>query len=585
MHNHTTQPPVTRSEIRPGAYYDSVILMQLQRSLAALPGVLDAGVVMATPANRELLASSDLLPSEAAAADSDDLLIVVKGESEAAAVAAMAQLDELLARRRSQVSQTFRPRSLESALKTLPQARWVMVSVPGRYAAAVAQQALDLDRHVFLYSDNVLVADEMTLKQTARAQGLLVMGPDCGTAIVNGTGLGFANRVRRGRIGLIGASGTGLQAVTSRIHQLGGGVSQAIGCGGRDLSAEVGAVTTHQALDLLRRDPETAVVVLISKPPAAEVVTDLLASAQAIAKPVVISFMGYPPPARRLGSLYFAATLSEAADLATQLSAGSQLPPANDRLPALDEQSPGAAPQAGLLRGLFSGGTLAYEALLALQAFLAPVYSNVPMTARQQLADPLRSQGHTILDLGADEFTQGRLHPMLDNELRLRRLRQEAAEPAVGLILLDVVLGDGAHPDPAAELAPAIAEVRQAAQADGRTLAVAAIVVGTDEDPQDLNGQVEKLAAAGTTVFTDTTAAVDFVRQQLPRSVSAPEAQVALDLLQGPLAAINVGLESFYESVRAQGATAVHVDWRPPAGGNEKLAALLNKMKRGAHHE
>jgi FdrA protein len=580
MHNHTSHPPVTRSEIRPGAYYDSVVLMQLQRSLAALPEVLDAGVVMATPANRELLASGDLLPPEATAAGSDDLLIVVKAENEAAAVAAMAQLDDLLARRRSQVSQTFRPRSLESALKTLPQAQWVMVSVPGRYAAAVAQQALDLDRHVFLYSDNVAVADEITLKQTARAKGLLVMGPDCGTAIVNGIGLGFANRVRRGRIGLIGASGTGLQAVTSRIHQLGGGVSQAIGCGGRDLSAEVGAVTTHQALDLLRRDPETAVVILISKPPAAEVVTRLLASAQAIAKPVVISFMGYSPPARRLGSLYFAATLSEAADLAIQLSATSQLPLPNDRLPAPEEQSPGAATQAGLLRGLFSGGTLAYEALLALQAFLAPIYSNVPMTAGQQLADPLRSRGHTILDLGADEFTQGRLHPMLDNELRLRRLRQEAADPAVGLILLDLVLGDGAHPDPAAELAPAIAEVRQAAQADGRTLAVVAIIVGTDEDPQDLNGQVEKLVAAGTTVFADTADAVDFVRQQLRRPERNPEPAVTLDVSPGPLAAVNVGLESFYESVRAQGATAVHVEWRPPAGGNEKLAALLKKMNR-----
>jgi FdrA protein len=575
MADNETSAPVTRSEIRPGAYYDSVLLMQLQRSLAALPGVLDAGVVMATPANCELLAGSDLLPAEARVAGSDDLLIVVKAENEAAAVAAVAQLDGLLARRRSQARQTFRPRSLESALKTLPQAQWVMISVPGRYATAVARQALDLGRHVFLYSDNVPLGDEMALKQSARARGLLVMGPDCGTAIINGIGFGFANRVRRGRIGLIGASGTGLQAVTSHIHQSGGGVSQAIGCGGRDLTAEVGAVTAHQALDLLRRDPDTAVVVLISKPPAAEVVTRLLAAAQATAKPVVISFIGYPPPARRLGSLYFAATLSEAAELALQLSATSQLP-------LLSEPLPEPASRAGLLRGLFSGGSLAYEALQALQAFLAPIYSNAPITAEQQLADPLRSQGHTILDLGADEFTQGRLHPMLDNELRLRRLRQEAADPAVTLILLDVVLGDGAHPDPAAELAPVIAEVRQAAQAEGRMLEVAVIVVGTGEDPQDVNDQVEKLVAAGTAVFTNTTAAVEFVLRQLPRQEPAADPEVALDVLEAPLAAVNVGLESFYESVGAQGATAVHVDWRPPAGGNEKLAALLNKMKGGA---
>jgi FdrA protein len=566
---------VIRSEIRPGAYYDSVVLMQLQRSLAALPGVLDAGVVMATPANCELLAAGDLLPSEARRAQSDDLLIVVKAESEAAAAAALAQLDDLLARRRSQTGQSFHPRSLESALKALPQAQWVMVSVPGRYAAAVAEQAVERGRHVFLYSDNVSLADEVALKERARANGLLVMGPDCGTAIVNGVGLGFANRVRRGHIGLIGASGTGLQAVTSRIHQLGEGVSQAIGCGGRDLSAEVGAATTLQALDLLRRDRETAVIVLISKPPAGEVVTRLLATAQAVAKPVVVNFIGYAPPARRLGSLYFAATLAEAAELATQLSQAAGTQPAG--VPTETKVSPAGA---GYLRGLFSGGTLAYEALLALQALLTPIYSNAPITAEQRLADPLRSQGHTILDLGADEFTHGRLHPMLDNELRLRRLRQEAADGEVSLILLDVVLGEGAHPDPAAELAPVIAEIREAAEAAGRRLSVAAIVVGTEEDPQEINSQIQRLAAAGAAVFTDTTAAVEFAAQRLPRQIPATGPGVSLDLLQAPLAAVNVGLESFYESVTGQGATAVHVDWRPPAGGNEKLAALLKKMKQ-----
>jgi FdrA protein len=358
---------------------------------------------------------------------------------------------------------------------------------------------------------------------------------------------------------------------------LGGGISQAIGCGGRDLSREVGAITTHQALDLLGRDPETAVIVIVSKPPAPEVATHLLVAARATAKPVVVSFLGYPPPARQIGSLYFAATLTEAAELAMQLAAG-QLPLANDRLP-------GPAAPGTFLRGLFSGGTLAYETLLALQALLGPIYSNVPITSEQQLADPLRSQGHTVLDLGADEFTQGRLHPMLDNELRLRRLRHEAADAGVSLIMLDLVLGEGAHPNPAAELAPVIAEVRQAAQAAGRVLDVAAIVVGTDEDPQDLHAQVEKLAAAGTAVFTDTTAAVAFVVQRLWRHEPAGEPEVALDLLQLPLAAVNVGLESFYESVRAQGAAAIHVDWRPPAGGNEKLAALLNKMKGGVPRE
>ncbi|HEX6863379.1 MAG TPA: hypothetical protein VF414_11215, partial [Thermoanaerobaculia bacterium] len=272
--------PAVRCAVRAGAYYDSIVLMQLQRALAALPGVLDAGVVMATPANRDLLAASGLLPGEEVAAGPDDLLIAVQAESAAAAGEALARVDALLAVRRAGASgQEFRPRSLASAFKQLPEARWVLVSVPGRHAAAVAGEALDAGRNVFLYSDNVSLADELALKQKARSRGLLVMGPDCGTAIVGGTGLGFSNRTQRGRIGLIGASGTGLQAVVSHLHARGAGISQAIGVGGRDLSAEVGGITAAQALDLLARDPETEVIVLISKPPAPEVARRLIALA------------------------------------------------------------------------------------------------------------------------------------------------------------------------------------------------------------------------------------------------------------------------------------------------------------------
>ncbi len=309
---------VVRCAVRPGSYHDSVVLMQLQRALAALPGVLDAGVVMATPANRELLAASGLLPEEEMAAGPHDLLIAVKAESEAAAGEALARVDALLQVRRSDSEQEFRPRSLASAFKLLPAARWVLISVPGRHAAGVAEEALDQGRNVFLYSDNVPVEREAALKRQARERGLLVLGPDCGTAIVGGIGLGFANRVRRGEIGLIGASGTGLQAIASQIHALGAGISQAIGTGGRDLSEEIGGITAIQALDLLRRDPETQTIVLVSKPPAPEVAARLLGIAQSAGKPVMVYFLGAPLPARRLGNLHFAASLSEAAELAVE---------------------------------------------------------------------------------------------------------------------------------------------------------------------------------------------------------------------------------------------------------------------------
>ena len=552
-------------EVRAGTYYDSLVLMQLQRALAGLEGVVDAGVVMATSANRELLLAGDLWP-EGVTARADDLLIVVKGEDAGSAEGALAQVDGLLRRKRAQVASEYRPRSLATAVKTLPSAQWVLVSVPGRYAAGVAREALQLGKHVFLYSDNVPLEDEVSLKRFAREQGLLLMGPDCGTAVINGVGLGFANRVRRGRIGVVAASGTGLQAVTTEVHNLGSGISQAIGTGGRDLKADVGAITAQQALGMLARDPVTKVIVLVSKPPSPQVAAQLLQAAQATGKDVVVNFLGYAPPGRRLGDVHFALSLTEAAETAVHIASSI-----STSFLGLEERTA----HKGFVRGLFSGGTLAYEALVGLSAIVDPIYSNIPLRPEQQLPDVMQSQAHTILDLGEDVFTQGRLHPMMDNDLRLRRLRQETADPEVGFLLLDVVLGEGAHPDPASELAPAIAEAKAAR---GNSLKVVAIVVGTDEDPQNLDNQIEQLMAAGAVVFANTGEAVDYVFNRLPY---VADGGVAVAGLGKGLTAVNVGLESFYESLKGQGAEAIQVDWRPPAGGNEKLMGILAKMKNG----
>ena len=443
-------------------------------------------------------------------------------------------------------------------------------SVAGRWAADVARDALELGRHVFLYSDNVSLEQEAELKRVGRAKGLLVLGPDCGTTILGGVNLGFANRVRRGAIGLVGASGTGLQMVTSHIHRLGGGVSHALGTGGRDLQDAIGGSTALQSLDLLARDPETRVLVLVSKPPDAAVAARLLGAAQGLGKPVVAALLGYAPPARRLGNVYFSAGLDDAAELAVRLaSAGSEAPitaasTSNGRL---------------FLRGLFSGGTLAYEALLALRTRLAEVRSNVSLPGIASLDDPTTSLGNTVVDLGDDALTVGRLHPMMDPDACRRRLRQEAADPEVASILLDIVLGDGAHPDPAGELAPVLAEIRDA---DGPPVTV--LVVGTDDDPQGLDGQIERLEAAGAAVFRTTAEAVEHAVAAIPTPArtadSASHPPVSLDALASPLAAINVGVEAFHQTLLAGGAEAVQVAWRPPAGGNEKLRALLEKMKR-----
>lgn len=567
---------VTRCEIRPGRYYDSVVLMQLQRALADLEGVEDAGVVMATPANRSLLTEADLFPETAAEAGPDDLLIVVRGTGADQAEAALEQVDALLARRPTAQTGTYRPRSLAAAVKMNPAAAWVLISVPGQYAAEVAREALDLERHVFLFSDHVPLEEEADLKAVALERGLLVMGPDCGTAHVHGVGFGFANRVRRGAVGVVSASGTGLQAFSVEVHARGGGLSHAIGTGGRDLHADLGGITTRQGLDLLARDPDTRVVALISKPPAPEVAARVLAAARRVPKPVIVHFLGYPTPAAQLAvrgeadrpaaGLFFSRSLGEAADLALSLArAEAASPPAAE---------PDRTEPAGYLRGLFSGGTLAFEALLGLRASLAPLYSNLSLPGVIDLEDPSRSVGHSVVDLGADEFTAGRLHPMIDNDLRLRRLRQEAADPEAGLILIDVVLGQGAHPDPAAELAPAIQE---ATAREG--LHVVALLVGTDQDPQGLDEQHERLAAAGARVFRGTAAALEAVGELLAEPAGPLPRPVSLSAFQDVPAAVNVGLESFFESVLDQGAQAVQVDWRPPAGGDDRLAGILRKMK------
>ena len=570
----------TQVEIRSGAYYDSVVLMQLQRSLAALPGVLDAGVVMGTDANKDILAQGDLLTPQARSAVADDLVIVVRAQDGDAAQAALGQVDGLLTRRRGDTGHAYRPRSVDSAAGELPEAQWVLVSVPGRYAAGVARQALRLGKNVFLYSDNVSLEDEVDLKQLAAEKGLLVMGPDCGTAIVNGVGLGFANRVRRGPIGLVAASGTGLQQVTARIHQLGGGITHALGTGGRDLSETVGAVTARQGLDLLSRDPETRVIVLISKPPSPQVADALLDAARAAGKPVVVDFIGYASLLRQVDNLYFATTFDETAEIAVKATAARDERQRTESFAAADLGRFAAGQR--YLRGLFSGGTLAYEAMLVLDGYLPAVYSNAPLDKDYRLENSLVSQEHTIVDLGEDEFTVGRLHPMLDNDLRLRRLEQEADDPEVAVILLDVVLGYGAHPDPAGELAPAIADARAKAEKAGRYLEVVAVVVGTDEDPQGFDAQVEQLEAAGAQVETSNEAAARYVGRLLGATHTSASHlnNVDLDVLHKPLAAINVGLESFTDSLVAQDAAVVQVDWQPPAGGNERLMAILERMKK-----
>lgn len=510
---------VTKAQVRPGAYHDSVLLMQLQRSLVALPGVLDAGVVMGTEANKAILTQSGLLPSEARAAEADDLVIVVRAADETAAEEALGRVDELLASRRKGGDREYRPKSLESAVRMAPDARLALVSVPGRYAAGVAGEALRNGLHVFLFSDNVSIEDEVALKQYAARRGLLLMGPDCGTAIINGVALGFANAVPRGPVGIVAAAGTGLQEVSTLLARLGIGISHGIGTGGRDLSEAVGGVTMLEGLMALQADPQTEALVLISKPPSRVVARRVLDQVREGDKPTVVCFLGGDPAQIAAAGAVPARTLQEAAYLAAAEVEGYEGPSADEVIEReiLDLEAQAAElrgrlkPDQKYLRGLFSGGTLASEALVIWEEMLEEVLSNVALAPRLKLKDATRSQGHCVVDLGTDEFTVGRPHPMIDNHLRVRRLMQEASDPQVAAIVLDVVLGYGAHPDPAAELGPAIHRARERAAGEGRELIVVASVTGTEGDPQGLSRQVRALEEAGAVVCSCNAAAARLV--------------------------------------------------------------------------
>jgi succinyl-CoA synthetase alpha subunit len=507
-------PILTR--VKPSEYHDSVTLMLAAKALTEMAGVLDAAVVMGTPANRDLLAVAGLLDATAAAARPDDLVIAVRAGDEKTAAAALAQAEALLNQKHApDATATARPRSLAAAIAARPDANLAVISVAGRYAAQEARTALAAGLHVLLFSDNVALEDEIALKRLAREKGLLCMGPDAGTAIINGIALGFANAVARGAVGLVGASGTGLQGVTCGLARRGVGVSQAIGVGGRDLSEAVGGIMMLAGLEALGSDDATQVVVLVSKPPAASVAERVLAQVKELGKPAVVCFLGADPDPIEAAGAIPAANLTQAAAAAAALA---QEADPYEALAALEAEGKmliplAAAEQARLspgqraLRGLFAGGTFCYEAQGILSTLPEPVYSNAPLDKARRMPDSLVSAGHTCIDLGEDEFTQGRLHPMIDPALRNRRIVQEARDATAAVILLDVVLGFGAHPDPAGATAEAVAEAQGIAARAGRYLSFIASVCGVEADPQVLSRQEARLRDAGVLVLPDNASA------------------------------------------------------------------------------
>jgi FdrA protein len=491
-------PGVRHVSLRSGVYADSVKLMQVSRDVGARDGVSAVLVAMATPLNLDLAATMGLAPD--GAASPDQLLIAIAAADDDALAGAVAAVDAALAARERATgpAQAVPARTIGAGLDALDNdgSALAIVSVPGQYAVAEAADAIAAGRSVLVFSDGVPVEDEVALKRAAHAAGVLVMGPDCGTAIVSGVALGFANVVRSGPVGLVAASGTGAQQVSCLLDMAGVGVSHVLGVGGRDLSEAVGGLATLDALTALDADPATERVLLVSKPPAPSVAAAVEAAAGELSVPVRSAVLSRESPDLT------AAVEALLADM------GAEVPKWPSRPGPAETPVPGA-----VLKGLYSGGTLADEAMLIAAPVLGEIRSNIPLRPELDLGTDLSAPGSVVVDFGDDALTVGRAHPMIDPTLRLEAISNLTARREPAVLLLDVVLGFGADPDPAHSLVPALTAARR-----HTTLPVVVALIGTEADPQGWSRQADALAAAGAAVFASNAAATRYALDLLGAS-------------------------------------------------------------------
>jgi len=482
--------------------------MLAAKEIKKIEGVVDAAVLMGTDANKALLKQAGLLTEEAQSAAADDLVISVKKDKGADAI--LSQIDEFLVSKSPAAAGSLKKefQSIRSAVRFNPKINFAEISVAGAYAAREAREALANELHVLLFSDNVSLEDEVFLKKYAVSQGLLLMGPGAGTAIINGIGLGFANALPTGPVGIVSAAGTGLQEVSTILAWAEIGISQAIGTGGRDLSKKVGGLMAIASIKALIEDVNTKTIILISKPADNEVIENILDVLKAGKKECVICTLGARFERSQDGNIHFTRTLEECA-LTAAVIMGADVPDYQSFICSERKKQPTQAkklrnvlkPEQQFIRGLYSGGTLCYEAQVIWKDLLnEPVFSNAPVEKKNYLKKKDATQFHTALDLGEEEFTVGRPHPMIDNDLRTRYILMASRDPTTAVIVLDVVIGYGAHPDPGLELGDAISHAKKDANKQGRKLIVITSVTGTKDDPQDLAETKRKLKEAGAVV-------------------------------------------------------------------------------------
>jgi len=491
--------------IRKNQYYDSVYLMSVNRRIAEVKGVQQTAVLMGGPANKQLLSDIGIQDTQIDTAQPNDLIVAVIAETSRMVDDVLGRLDEWL--------EAIEVPALKSKVNTLkdglaqkPDANLAAISIPGEYAAKEARKALEANLNTFVFSDNVSIEDELELKRFANQHGLIVMGPDCGTSLIGGVGLGFTNVVRKGSIGVIGGAGTGLQEFTCQVHNAGFGISHAIGTGSHDLSDKIGGLTTFAALNALESDTKTKVIAIIAKIPAPGALEHLLDKIETCKKPVVGCFLGIDTTRLSVRSnLQFATTIDDAVRLSIEAVNGNVVVPgkdlsAEDLALIVDEQT-SWSPDQKYLRGILAGGTFCYQSQQILQEAGINIYSNNPLDNKYKLAQPDLSIENTIVDMGDDFYTVGKPHPMIDSTMRRQRILVESRDPKVAILFLDFILGYNASMDPVGDLVDVIQEAKLIYKQHAGALTIVASVCGTDGDPQDLNMQIKMLRETGVLVY------------------------------------------------------------------------------------
>ena len=578
-----------RTVVKKGSYQDSVVLMLLTNEISTLEGVKKVSIMMATPANKDIFKQSGLDTEELMAATANDMVVVADVDDEAMLDVIMENVEEFLKKQATSnnaAKGTESVKSWDKALEKLPDANLAVISIPGAYAALEADRALDQGLNVFMFSDNVTIEDEKALKEKAHAKGLSVMGPDCGTGIIQGVPIAFTNSVSKGSIGIIGASGTGIQELTTIIDRLGEGVNNAIGTGGRDLSTTVGGITMMDMIDAMEKDETVKVLIVISKPPAQAVREKISARLSGFSKPVITLFLGEKPEYHE-ENFYHTYTLDEAARLAVSLVRGKEVPEATVDV---DESEFYKAEDNKTIKAYYSGGTLANEAAMLIKDAL-----NVTDPPEDIEGYMLQLDGNIVVDLGDDAYTQGKPHPMIDPAKRIECMQEAVDDESTGVILLDIMLGYGSHPDMAGALLPTIKELQAKADAANRKVFFVATVCGTRRDYQGYDEAVNKLKDAGVIVCENNKLAcqtairaigrdfVEPVKPIRPKTVVEIEKNEPSDKLMQMLSEkpkiINVGLKSFAEVCEEFGCEVVQYDWMPPAGGDIKLIKTLNFLR------